>query len=195
MSQLEQDVSVNATSTGATPGLLVGDMAIEGIATALRQMVDATPSSTAAGIKNLNDLGFTSNGTDNSLVIPSSTALQNSITGNLNAIKNLFTDPISGLGTRVQKYLTDVTSSNGVLGTKEAGLTQQNAGLDNSIKALQLKITNDQNQLTNEFVAMETAISNINQQKLYLNSFFNSSSSSGGGALSSNSSSTGSSTG
>ncbi|HEV7925012.1 MAG TPA: flagellar filament capping protein FliD, partial [Verrucomicrobiae bacterium] len=54
-----------SSSTTSTPGILMGDMDAEGIESDLRQVVDASPLSGI--IQNLNDIGITSNGTDNTL--------------------------------------------------------------------------------------------------------------------------------
>jgi flagellar capping protein FliD len=94
----------------------MGDMDAEGIATDLRQLVDASPLSGV--IQNLNDMGISSDGTDN-LLTTSSIVLNDALANNLGQIAQLFTDPTSGLATTVGSYLTNTLSSSGVLATKE----------------------------------------------------------------------------
>jgi flagellar hook-associated protein 2 len=158
------------TATG-TPGLLMGDMEAEGIATNLRQLVDASPLSSI--VKNLNDIGIASNGTDNTLST-SSLVLNDALTNNLGQITQLFTNPTSGIATTVGSYLSDTLGSNGVVKTKEQSLTNQSAAISTSIKTLQQKITNDETEMQKQFVEMEDAISSINISKQYLNAYFNS---------------------
>ena len=161
----------STTTTTGTPGLLTGDMDAEGIATSLRQLVDASPLNGV--IQNLNDLGITSDGTDNFLST-SSLVLNTTLSNNLSQVTQLFTDPTSGIATTVGNYLNNTLSSNGVIGTKEQSLTTESTALGTSITNLQTKITNDESEMQNQFVEMEDAISSINVEKEYLTAYFNS---------------------
>jgi flagellar hook-associated protein 2 len=161
----------STTSTTGTPGLLMGDMDAEGIATNLRQLVDASPLSGV--IQNLNDLGITSDGTDN-LLTANSAVLNTTLANNLGQVAQLFTDPTSGLATTVSSYLTSALSSNGVISTKEQNLTNETTALATSITSLQNTITSEESEMQSQFVAMEDAISSINVDKEYLTAYFNS---------------------
>jgi len=163
-----------ASTTTTTPGILMGDMDAEGIATNLRQLVDASPMSGV--IQNLNDLGVTSDGSDN-LLTTSSLVLNNALANNLGQVTQLFTDPTNGIATTVAGYLKDTLSSTGVVATKEQNFNSQYTALSTSITNLQTKITSDEAEMQNEFVEMEDAISSINVDKEYLNAYFNGSSS------------------
>jgi flagellar hook-associated protein 2 len=165
----------STTSTTGTPGLLMGDMDAENIATSLRRLVDASPLSGI--IKNLNDLGISSNGNDNTLTA-NATVVNSALANNLGQITQLFTNSTSGLATTLGSYLTDTLSSNGVLATKEQNLTSQSTALGASITTLQKKITSDETEMENQFVQMEDAINTINVEKEYLNAYFDSGSSS-----------------
>jgi flagellar capping protein FliD len=149
----------------------MGNMDVEGIATDLRQITDASPLSGI--IENLNDIGISSNGTDNTLSA-SSLVLNDALTNNLSQITQLFTDPTSGLATTLGSYLSDTLSSNGVIATNEQNLTNQSSDITTSITTLQTKITNDETEMENQFVEMEDAISSIDVSKEYLNAYFNS---------------------
>ncbi len=194
-----QTTSTTSATGTVTPGLFTGNMDVENIMTTLRQMVDATPSGGATGVENLNDLGITSNGTDNTLSLSDTTTLDSALANNLSAVQNLFTNSTTGLATTLGSYLTNVTGSNGVLATDESNMTSEAKAMAASISTLQAKIANDQTTLDNEFAAMETAINSINTEKQYLNDYFNSSSASdqsaptavGSGLSSSSSSSSG----
>jgi flagellar hook-associated protein 2 len=167
-----QTASTTSSTGTVTPGTLTGDMDAEGIADQLRQLTDASPSDLTGAVQSLNDLGITSNGTDNTLTVDSTT-LDAALGSNLDAVQQLFTDPSSGLATTLNTYLTDTTGSNGVLATKESGFTQQENNIATSITNLQNQISQNETNLQNEFVAMETAINSINVQKQYLTDFFN----------------------
>jgi flagellar hook-associated protein 2 len=160
----------STTTTTGQPGLLMGDMDVESIATDLRQVTDASPLSGI--IENLNDIGITSNGTDNTLTA-SSLVLNDSLANNLGQVAQLFTDPKFGLATTIGSYLSDALASNGVIASNEQNLTNRSAGLTTSITNLQTKITSDETAMQNQFVEMETAISSINVSKQYLNAYLN----------------------
>ena len=175
-----QTTSTTDSSGTVTPGTLTGDMDAESIATQLRHLASASPSGLSGSVRRLNDLGIASNGSDNTLSI-NSTTLDTALGGNLDAVKKLFTDSTSGLAAILNSYLANTTGSNGMLATKEASFTKQSTDIAASITALQQRISQNETNLQNEFVAMENAISTINTQKQYLTAFFNSSSSSSSG--------------
>jgi flagellar hook-associated protein 2 len=175
---ISSQVATSTDSSGnVTAGTLTGNMDVEGIATQLRQMMDALPGGTSSAIQSLNDLGFVSNGNDNTLTIPDPTTLATTLGNNLSAVQSLFTDPTTGLATTLGNYVTDLTGTSGVLATTEANLKTESDDITQNIATLETKITADQARMTQEFVDMETAVNTINQQKQYLNSYFGSSSS------------------
>jgi flagellar hook-associated protein 2 len=182
---ISSQTATSTDSTGnVTAGTLTGDLNIENIAVGLRQLMDASPGSGA--IQSLNDLGIVSNGNDNTLAISDPSTITTALENNLTAVQSLFTDATTGLGTTISTFLTNQTSTNGVLATGEQNFTNESKNVAESITALQAKVSSDQQTMTAEFVAMETAVSSINQQKQYLTDFF---STSGSAATSSASSS------
>jgi len=192
-SYISSQTAATASSTGAvTAGTLTGDMNVEGLATQLRQLTDAAPPGMAASAQNLNALGVASNGQDNTLAV-NSTTLDAALSSNLGAVQKLFTDPTHGLATTLNSYLATTTGSKGVLATQEASFTKQSKDIGTSIAALQSRIAQNETNLQNEFVAMETAINTINAQKQYLTDFFNEPTSTSAAPTTANSSSSSSS--
>jgi flagellar hook-associated protein 2 len=169
-----QTTSTTSSTGTVTPGLLTGNMDVEGIVTSLRQLVGAVPTGGTTGAKSLNDLGIASNGSDNTLSLTSAT-LNSALTNNLNGVQNLFANSTTGLATTLGNYLTTVNGSNGALATDEANMTSEAKAVATSISTLQTKISNDRTLLDAEFSAMETAINSINTEKQYLNDYFNAS--------------------
>jgi flagellar hook-associated protein 2 len=161
----------STTTTTGTPGPLMGSMDAEGIATDLRQLADASPLSGI--IESLNDMGVSSNGSDNTLTV-NSLVLNDSLTNNLSQVAQLFTAPTSGLATTLSSYLSDALGSSGVLATNEQSLSNQYSAITTSITSLQTKITSDETEMENQFVEMEDAISSIDVSKQYLTAYFNS---------------------
>ncbi len=178
----EQITPTTDSSGNVTPGALTGDADAEDIATQLRQLTNTPASGLSGVLKSLTDLGIVSNGNNNLISVSDTTTLNNALSNNLSAVKDLFTNSTSGLATQLNTYLTNVTGSNGVLANDENNMTKQSTDITASIAALETRITADGTRLTNEFVAMETAINSINTQKQYLNDYFNSSSASSNAA-------------
>jgi flagellar hook-associated protein 2 len=166
-----QTATTTASDGTVTPGTLTGDMDVEGIATQLRELTNAAPSGLSEGVQTINDIGITSDGTDNLLTLDSS-QLNATLATNLGAVQQLFTNPTNGLGTTLGSYLTNTTGSNGILSTQETSFTNQSDALATSITNLQAQISATTTNLQNEFVSMETAISTINTNKQYLSDFF-----------------------
>jgi flagellar hook-associated protein 2 len=167
-----------ASSTGSvTAGLLTGDLDVEGMAQSLRNLVSNVGGSATGSISGLGSLGVDSNGNDNTLALSNPSLLVTALNNNLAGVKQFFTDAASGIGTRLQAYVTDVNGSKGLLATDETNFSNEVTHINTSISSLEARIGQDTTRLTNEFVAMENAISQINTQKQYLNSFFSTSAS------------------
>jgi flagellar hook-associated protein 2 len=182
-SYISSQVATTTDSSGnVTAGTLTGNMDIEDIATQLRQLVNAAPGGSSSAIQSLSDLGFTSNGNDNTLSTSNSATLTAALTNNLSAVQSLFTDPANGVATTLGKYVTNVTGTTGILTTTETDLTNESNDITNNIATLETKISADQARMTQEFVAMETAVNSINTQKQYLNDYFGSSGSTSTGS-------------
>jgi flagellar hook-associated protein 2 len=173
-----QTASTTSTTGVVTSGLFTGNMDVENMAFTLRQLVDATPPGGTTGAENLNDLGIASNGTDNTLSVSNTAALDSALTNNLSAVENLFTNATSGLATTLGSYISTVTAPNGVLPTDESNATKEAKSEATSITTLQAQISASQTELDNQFAAMETAIESINTDKQVLNDYFSGSSSS-----------------
>jgi flagellar hook-associated protein 2 len=170
-SYLTSQQSVTTASDGTvTPGTLTGDTTTNDIVTSLRGIMDAVDNSTGASgaVNQLSDLGFQSDGNDNSIALSNSSTLTSALTNNLQAVASLFSDPTNGLATQMNTYITNTISSNGSLPTRTADLTQQSTDIGTQITNLETKISNDTNQWNSEFQAMETAESQTNQELTYL---------------------------
>lgn len=165
----QQSVTTAADGT-VTPGTLTGDTNTNDIVTSLRGLVSAVTNitGTSGTVKSLSDLGFQSNGNDNTIALSNSSTLSSLLTTNLNDIKAMFTNPTSGLAVQMNNYVTNTTGDNGTLTARQSDLTQENTNLSTQISNLETKISNDTNQWNSEFQAMETAESQTNQELTYL---------------------------
>jgi flagellar capping protein FliD len=128
----------------------------------------ANITGTSGNVNQLSDLGFQSNGNDNTIALSSSTTLSSLLTSNLSDVAALFSDPTNGLATQMNNYITATIGANGTLPTRTSDLTQESATITTQISNLENKITNDTNQWNSEFQNMETAEAQTNSELTYL---------------------------
>ena len=152
-------------------GTLAGETDAFSIASRLRGQVNARSEATGV-IKFLDDLGITSNGTDNTIALSDSTKLDAALSDHLSAVKDFFTNPTTGLATKFKTYVDSLTGDNGFLPTKQAELTRQSATIDTSVSDMERIVLANKDRLTASFVAMETAQSRANQQLQFLQKRF-----------------------
>jgi flagellar hook-associated protein 2 len=162
-------VSTAANGT-VTPGTLTGDGTTSSIVSGLRSLMSKVEiiAGTSGTVSQLSDLGFQSNGSDNTIALSNSSTLATALASHLNDVKALFSDSTKGLATQMNSYITGVIGTNGALSTRTSDLTQQSTDITTQISNLEAKITNDSNQWDSEFQAMETAQSQTNQELTYL---------------------------
>jgi flagellar hook-associated protein 2 len=165
----QQKVTNNADGS-VTPGTLTGDSNTTEIVTSLRTMMTAVQNitGTSGTVTQLSDMGFQTNGQDNTIALSNSNTLTSMLTSHLNDIKALFSDPTSGLAVQMNKFVNNTTGNNGALTTRVADLNQQSSDITTQISNLETKITSDSNQWSSEFQAMEVAESQTNQELTYL---------------------------
>jgi flagellar hook-associated protein 2 len=170
-SYITSQQSVTTASDGATtPGTLTGDSNTNDIVTSLRSIYSQVENitGTSGTVTQLSDLGFQSNGNNNTIALSNSSTLTSMLSSHLNDVKALFSDPTKGLATQLNTYITNTIGPNGTLPARTADLTQQSADITTQISNLETKVSNDTNQWNSEFTAMETAESQTNQELTYI---------------------------
>jgi len=168
---MASQAAVSTAANGAvTPGTLTGDGTTSNIVSGLRSLMSKVEiiAGTSGTVSQLSDLGFQSNGSDNTIALSNSSTLATALASHLNDVKALFSDSTKGLATQMNSYITGVIGTNGALSTRTSDLTQQSTDITTQISNLEAKITNDSNQWDSEFQAMETAQSQTNQELTYL---------------------------
>ena len=165
-----QQTVTTASDGTVTPGTLTGDPYASGIASALRSMMTQITSiaGTSGAVKSLSDLGFQSNGKDNTLALSNSSALTAGLANSLTDVSALFSNATSGLAQLMNTYITNTTGTDGTLTAHTTNLTQQSATISTQISNLENKIAVDSANWTTEFQNMETATAQTNQELSYL---------------------------
>jgi flagellar hook-associated protein 2 len=188
-SLIDTQTTPTSSSGTVTPGLLQGDNVVYALNNTLRGMMNAPVAGLSGAIQQIANLGFQSNGNNDSLSTTDTTTLDNALATNLAGVQALFTSPKTGLAVQLNTFLTQAVSDTGGLATEETSLTQQSQDITKQISNIQAQAKSDQTKYTQEFVAMETAESTINAQMAYLDQTFGLSGSSTGNSASSSSSS------
>ncbi len=155
-----------------TAGALAQDAETGQINTRLRNLFTSDASGFMGKFARLDDLGFASNGNDDSLSTTDLTKLDGYLANDLNGLKNLFTKEGTGLASRVGAYLETVVGESGSLVKHQDGLTAESSNLDTQIADQERWVQNNRQSMIDSFVAMETAQLKINQQMQYLTQNF-----------------------
>ncbi len=155
-----------------TAGTLADEQEVSKISSQMRSLVYSSVSGLSGVIKQLEQLGYVTNGTDDSLTLDDSTMLDDALADNLSEVKALFSDETDGIATRFSAYLEKVTEDGGLIDVRQDTLTKQMADLDDQIAAQEVLVQAYHDRLVESFTAMETAQSNINLQLSYLTKTF-----------------------
>jgi len=170
-SYITTNAASTTDSTGAvTAGTLTGDISAGDLATSLRSNIfsPVSISGLSATYSMLANLGITSNGHDNTVTLDSS-KLTDALMSHLSDVKKLFTDTTTGLGAKLDTFLTNTIGDSGTITAHQAALTKQSTSIDTQIANLEKSITADSAFWTKEFQAMETAQATLNQELTTLN--------------------------
>ena len=163
-----------ASSTDAkgkvTAGVLASDPDANDIATRLRSGAFAPVAGLSGVFSHLADLGIQTSGDNNSLTIDDETKLDDAIAKSLSSVKALFTDATNGIGTRLATYLDKTIGDEGTLVAHQNSLTKQSSDIDTQIADMEKRIAEESDRLTQQFINMETAQANLNQQLSFLQS-------------------------
>ena len=168
-SLITTDTASSTDSQGnVTAGVLSGDTDIMTLAWQLRNSVYSPISGLTGSLKQLAALGYTTNGTDNTIALSDSTTLDSLLATDLGSIQDLFTNSTKGLAVTVSSFLDKTAGDNGTLVAHQNVLTKQSTDLDTQIAAQEQLVQAQRQRLIDTFTAMETAQAQINQQLSYL---------------------------
>jgi flagellar hook-associated protein 2 len=151
-----------------TAGILAADPDANEIATRLRSGAFAPATGLDGVLSHLADLGIQTSGDNNNLTLSDETKLTEAITKKLSSLKELFTDETNGIGTRLGKYLEKTIGEDGSLISRQDSLTKQSADIDTQVAEIEKRIAGESERLTTQFIAMESAQANLNQQLSFL---------------------------
>ncbi len=168
-SLIQTDTAISTDSSGnVTAGVLSSDPDVANLATQLRSLVYSPVSGLSGTINQLSQLGYSTNGYDNTIALTDQASLTNALTNNLSSVQEMFTNSTNGLANALGTFLTNTAGVGGTLSSKESDLSQQSSNLTEQIAQQQNIVNDEQQQLINQFVAMETAQSQANSELQFL---------------------------
>jgi flagellar hook-associated protein 2 len=167
-----QTASSTDASGKVTAGILAAESDANEITSHLRSLANLPISGLTGTLKQLEALGYASNGNNNTMALSDSSRLDDALTNNLVGLKSFFTDETNGLAVKFNQYLDATIGDNGTLVSRQNSLTSQSSGIDKQVADMERLILADQDRMTSSFVAMEQAQQQTNQQLQFLQKQF-----------------------
>ncbi len=181
-SLIDTDTASSTDSNGkVTVAILANESDISDIASSLRATAFATISGFAATMNQFEDIGIATSGNDNSLTLKDEDKLDAALANNLTGLKKLFTDSADGIAVKLSAYVKSLSGDDGKLEAKDGTLTKNISDIDTQVADMERIVQQHKDSLTAQFVAMEQAQQQINQQLQFLAQRFGTSSSSTAG--------------
>jgi len=172
-SLIEQQTRITPGSNGTvTAAIFSKNHDVGDIATSLRNKVfDSVPGLTGT-IQRLESIGIDFSSGSNILAVRDSSKLDAALTSQAEDVRALFSTGASGLASRLDAFLTQVTGSTGTIATQTTTLASQSKSLDEQIAKMERHILQQQALLEKSFIQMESAQSQIQSQLAALNNAF-----------------------
>ena len=151
--------------TSKQGGVLLGDTTLMSV----QRQVNSVLSGSVAGnsIGSLAALGITRNA--DGTLSSDSAKLSSALQGNPGAVQDLFAGT-NGYATRLNSMLDGFTSSNGILATRTASIQNQLTNLSQESTALTARMNVYATQLRQQYTALDTLMSSLNNTSSYLTS-------------------------
>jgi flagellar hook-associated protein 2 len=176
ISSIQTQLAQAPTSSDPTQGTLFGDSELSDLLSAMRTAMYTSVSGLSAGMSNMIDLGVSTGATSGSGA-PSAS----SIAGNLTLNATTLTNALAANPTGVQQVLEGWANSfasvvkpasdpGGTIDQRIQGDNSQISLLDRRISDMQSALADKQTQLTNQFAALEAALSQNQSESSWLTS-------------------------
>lgn len=180
LTQISGQLSQTPVASDPTQGKLYGDPALQGLLNSMRQAMYQGGSGLPAGMASMMDIGVTTGATTGSAT-PSQTAISGQLTLDANTLTQAIQSNPSGVTAVLQSWSQNfstivniVAQAGGTLDSRIQGDNLQLSDLSNQISTMQSALNNKQKQLTQQFAAMEAALSQNQSTASWLTSQLNS---------------------
>jgi len=179
-----------SSSSGALTGVkgdMAGDISVMKLYSKSRQSITSLFPGTNSSDPTMNSLraiGIWTSGTDNKLSIVDEDKLDNALSNNFDAVKDMlraYGNTTTGKGTGIMRsfytYMSDVTdTTTGVISLKEGTLSNRVSNDQDRLAQKKSSLAEYQAELYKHYAAMEKMVANYNSQGSYLSSLSSSSS-------------------
>lgn len=152
---------LNSLSTGE----LQGDNSLLNIKNSLRGILN-TAASVSGSFSRLSDIGITTQ-SDNTLSV-NQTTLTRVLNNNFSDVAKLFATPNQGVAALFSNLATQLTSSNGVVSIRQAGINSRINNLTTQITQKQARIATLQQQYLNQFNSINNIVSKFQSTGTFL---------------------------
>jgi flagellar hook-associated protein 2 len=177
-------ITTNVNGT-VTSSILSGNEEVPQWSTDLRNLA-FNSTSVSGAIKSLDDIGIGFSGISPTLSVTDSTKLENALSTEPTAVGTFFQSANTGFAAEFENYTSKVLlPGTGSLAIETGTLNSENEADASKITQLQIGLDAEKTNLTNEFLAMQTAQSQAQSEQSILNSMYGGSSGSSGSSSSS----------
>lgn len=174
-SYIDEQTRVSTTAQGiVSTAPLTGNQEVTGIGSALRAKVFGAVPGLTGTIQRLESIGIDFKPGGAQLEVKDASKLDAALANNPVEVSTLFSSKPGGLAAQLDTYLKQVTGSTGTIATQTATLTKNSKSIDDQIAAIERRITQQRELLTQNFIRMEEAQSRIQSQLQALNNAFGS---------------------
>lgn len=176
ISSIQSQLSEAPDSSDPTKGTLFGDSELQSLLSQMRTAMYGSVSGTSSGMSSMLDLGVSTGATTGSAA-PSASALAGNLTLNADTLTSALTSNPSGVQKMLEGWANSFSTivktasdSGGTIDLRISGDSQQISNLDQRIADMQSALADKQTQLTNQFAALEAALSSNQSQSSWLTS-------------------------
>ena len=170
-------ITKDPTTKKVVTSVLTDNREIQDWANTLRRTAFAEISGLTGTIKRLENLGIDFKSGTSNLTITDGAKLDAALANKPADVKEFFNAASTGFSARFGTFLDNVLGTTGSLATQQSTLTKGNTSIDDQIVAIQRRLDQQRELLTNSFIAMESAQSRLQQQGAQITRMFSSSSS------------------
>ena len=170
-------ITKDPTTKKVVTSVLTDNREIQDWANTLRRTAFAEISGLTGTIKRLENLGIDFKSGTSNLTIADGAKLDAALANKPADVKEFFNAASTGFSAKFGTFLDNVLGTTGSLATQQSTLTKGNTSIDDQIVAIQRRLDQQRELLTNSFIAMESAQSRLQQQGAQITRMFSSSSS------------------
>ena len=158
---------------GFVPATLQGDSLLRSILSKSRSLITATSTDESLDetLDSLRKIGIATTGKENRLSLVDSEALDEALERDFDAVEDLFRSYDGGIMREFEDHVRSLTSAvDGAINRRQESIQNKVDRYDEKIAKMERSLESYEEQLWNQFTAMETTIAMMQQQSQYLTS-------------------------